>query len=294
MMRSPVCGWVSCKVASFVAHGPMNEAPVMRFCCHSLLAWIAGPHNNNLHHNPHSECVFWVDWILSNLDEPCECEAGRGGVQASQCTRSVTRRGLQVDNVVQRGRDWSRVGVKEDLGGLERRGEARCRWAWGWASAWESHRGALWRGTTPDSSSALASLPTPAVSPPLFLLFSHEIHQFWAYSPILQTSQVGFARCIGMKDFRTHKHQHGQFGDAQLSVMGIGTQCLKIRGLVPFFTSKIGSLFMEWPHNSCFWKRIFLGMKWRISHKETTNMDSLVMLSLLWWELALSAWRLGV
>ena len=48
-----------------------------------------------------------------------------------------------------------------------------------------------------------------------------------------------------MKDFRTHKHQHGQFGDAQLSVMGIGTQCLKIRGLVPFFTSKIGSLFME-------------------------------------------------
>ena len=48
-----------------------------------------------------------------------------------------------------------------------------------------------------------------------------------------------------MKDFRTHKHQHRQFGDAQLSVVGIGIQCLKFRGLVPFSTSKIGSLVME-------------------------------------------------
>ena len=48
-----------------------------------------------------------------------------------------------------------------------------------------------------------------------------------------------------MKDITQKDHQHGQLGDAQLTVMGIGIKCLDIRGLVPFSTRTIGSLFLE-------------------------------------------------
>ena len=48
-----------------------------------------------------------------------------------------------------------------------------------------------------------------------------------------------------MKNFTQKDHQHGQLGDAQLTVMGIGIQCLEIRGLVIFSTRTIGSLFLE-------------------------------------------------
>jgi hypothetical protein len=48
-----------------------------------------------------------------------------------------------------------------------------------------------------------------------------------------------------MKDFTQRDHQHGQLGDTQLTVMGIGIKCLEIRGLVPFSTRTIGSLFLD-------------------------------------------------
>ena len=74
--------------------------------------------------------------------------------------------------------------------------------------------------------------------------------------------------------------------------MGIGTKCLEIRGFVPFSRSKIGSLVFGTTTITLAYKKDYLQIKWRISHK-ITNMDYLVMLSLLWWELAPSVWRIG-